>query len=95
MTSGAFARRSRLSPKALRLYDDMGLLRPAWVDPSNGYRYYDESQIEPARLIGLLRTLGMPLATISEVVLLDAPDAITAIGTFWEGVEAQHTGQKK
>jgi len=38
LTIGAFARASRLSPKALRLYDELGLLRPAEVDPASGYR---------------------------------------------------------
>ena len=59
---GAFSRRSRLSLKALRLHDEIGLLRPAVVDRSSGYRYYDESQVGVARLIGLLRRLEMPLA---------------------------------
>ncbi len=40
----------RLSAKALRRYDELGLLRPALVDPVNGYRYYDPAQVEgPAR----------------------------------------------
>jgi len=47
---GVFARRSRLSAKALRLYDEMGLLVPADVDPENGYRRYRESQLATARL---------------------------------------------
>jgi protein phosphatase len=38
LTIGAFARASRLSPKALRLYDELDLLRPARVDPDTGYR---------------------------------------------------------
>lgn len=38
MTIGQFARRTRLSYKALRLYDAMGLLQPAFVDADNGYR---------------------------------------------------------
>jgi PPM family protein phosphatase len=38
LTIGAFARASRLSPKALRLYDSLGLLRPAHVDEVSGYR---------------------------------------------------------
>ena len=46
--------------KALRLYDAMGLLTPALVDDSSGYRFYTESQIERAKLIGLLRQLEMP-----------------------------------
>jgi MerR family regulatory protein len=59
---GAFSRRSRLSPKALRLYDRIGLLTPASVDEANGYRRYREAQLATARLIALLRRLDMPLA---------------------------------
>ncbi|MBF2020133.1 MAG: MerR family DNA-binding transcriptional regulator [Hydrococcus sp. C42_A2020_068] len=37
---GDFAQLSRISPKTLRLYDRMGLLKPAEVDSDTGYRYY-------------------------------------------------------
>ena len=94
LTSGAFARRSRLSPKALRLYHDMGLLRPAKVDPTNGYRYYGDGQVEQARLIGLLRSLEMPLAEIAGVITLDAPEAIEAIGEHWRRVDSDHKAKR-
>ncbi len=61
LTIGVFARRSRLSMKALRLYDRLGLLRPADVDPESGYRRYRESQLVTARLVVMLRRLDMPL----------------------------------
>lgn len=51
LTIGAFAAASRLSPKALRLYDELDLLRPARVDPDTGYRYYALAQLERARLV--------------------------------------------
>ena len=38
MTIGEFAREAGLTPKALRLYDEMGLIVPADVDPVSGYR---------------------------------------------------------
>jgi DNA-binding transcriptional MerR regulator len=38
LSIGEFARLSRLSAKALRRYDQLGLLKPAWVDPDSGYR---------------------------------------------------------
>lgn len=38
LTIGAFAKASGLSPKALRLYDELGLLRPARVDPETAVR---------------------------------------------------------
>ena len=64
MTSGAFAQASGLSRKALRLYDELGLLHPARVDPETLYRFYDPGQLEQARLVAWLRRLGMPLAVI-------------------------------
>jgi DNA-binding transcriptional MerR regulator len=67
LTIGEFARASRLSPKALRLYDELGLLRPARVDPASGYRFYAPAQLERARLVAWLRRLGMPLARIRVV----------------------------
>ena len=48
LTIGVFARRSWLSPKALRLYERQGLLLPAAVDEHNGYRWYREEQLETA-----------------------------------------------
>ena len=56
LTIGAFAKRSRLSPRALRIYDELGLLPPVVVDPQTGYRYYQPEQVEKARLIGLMVT---------------------------------------
>jgi DNA-binding transcriptional MerR regulator len=55
MSIGDFTRRSRLSPKALRLYDGLGLLSPSRVDELSGYRYYEGAQLGQARLIAALR----------------------------------------
>jgi DNA-binding transcriptional MerR regulator len=68
LTIGAFARRARLSPRALRLYDRLGVLSPAAVDEHNGYRRYRESQLAAARLIVALRRLDMPLARVASVL---------------------------
>jgi hypothetical protein len=46
---GEFARRSRLSLKALRLYGERGVLVPSRVDQASGYRYYDTAQLDDAR----------------------------------------------
>ena len=71
MSIGEFARRSLLSPKALRVYDGLGLLSPARVDELSGYRYYEEAQLEQARLIATLRQVGVPLGTVKELLALD------------------------
>ncbi|MFE4666644.1 MerR family transcriptional regulator [Streptomyces sp. NPDC056716] len=89
LTIGAFARASRLSPKALRLYDELALLRPARVDPDNGYRYYAPGQLEQARLVAWLRRLGMPLARIREVCTLPPATAAGEIRAYWARVEAE------
>jgi DNA-binding transcriptional MerR regulator len=95
LTIGVFARRSRLSPKALRLYERLGLLVPAHVEEENGYRRYRESQLETARLIALLRRLDMPLASVAEIV--DAPEARRAdlVGAYWESVERRLASQRE
>jgi DNA-binding transcriptional MerR regulator len=70
---GQFAAASRLSLKALRLYDENGLLPPARVDPESGYRYYRLQQLGQATTIRLLRRAGMPLGEIR--AFLAAPSA--------------------
>jgi DNA-binding transcriptional MerR regulator len=64
LLAGEFGAAARLSPKALRLYAEQGLLLPASVDPATGYRYYAPDQLPRARLIARLRRLGLPLARI-------------------------------
>ncbi len=67
LTIGAFARQSRLSPKALRLYNELGLLTPVEIDLRTGYRRYAPEQLDHARLVAWLCGLGMPLARIAAV----------------------------
>ncbi|MBS2015478.1 MAG: MerR family transcriptional regulator [Deltaproteobacteria bacterium] len=64
---GAFARACRLGIKALRHYDELGLLRPARVDAS-GYRYYARAQARDAIAISLLRSLDVPLPAIKSIL---------------------------
>jgi DNA-binding transcriptional MerR regulator/effector-binding domain-containing protein len=76
---GSFARRCRLSVKALRHYDDLGLLRPARVDVATGYRYYDRRQAPAAIAIALLRSLDVALPAIRELLARDDPDALARV----------------
>ncbi|MEU5639193.1 MerR family transcriptional regulator [Streptomyces milbemycinicus] len=97
LTIGAFAKASRLSPKALRLYDELGLLAPARVDPVTGYRLYAPEQLERARLVAWLRRLGMPLARIGEVCDLcesDADAAAREVRAFWARAEAETAARR-
>ncbi|MET9047433.1 MerR family transcriptional regulator [Streptomyces sp. NPDC004362] len=97
LTIGAFAARSRLSAKALRLYDRLGLLTPAHVDEASGYRYYRADQVERARTVALLRRLDMPLAQVADVVAARESDggrASELLAGYWAGVEERIAGQR-
>ena len=61
---GEFSRMSRLTVKALRHYDETGLLRPGYIDAQSGYRYYSSSQLPEAETIRLLRSLELSLEDI-------------------------------
>jgi DNA-binding transcriptional MerR regulator len=93
MSIGEFARRSRLSAKALRLYDELGLLPPARVDEDSGYRFYEPSQLKQARLIAMLRQLQMPLAQIKAIVALEPAQAAERVRGFWTATDAEHTSR--
>ena len=74
---GRFSRMTRLSIKALRHYDRIGLLQPAEVDPSSGYRYYRLTQTRTAEAIRLLRGVDMSLDDSATVLADDtAPDVV-------------------
>ena len=97
LTIGAFARTARLSIKALRLYDEIGLLPPLCTDPATGYRYYEPAQLERARLVAWLRRLDMPLARIRLVCDLCETDrfaAVAEIREFWLRVEADTAARR-
>lgn len=68
LSIGVFSRMTFVSVKALRHYDEIGLLAPAWVDPDSGYRDYSAAQVPVAQVIRRLRDLGMPLDQITAVV---------------------------
>jgi DNA-binding transcriptional MerR regulator len=87
---GEFARRSRLSLKALRLYDERRVLVPSRVDAASGYRYYKVAQVDEARLVAMLRELQLPLATIKELLACDPAGAAARIAEHWRGAEAAH-----
>jgi DNA-binding transcriptional MerR regulator len=73
LSIGRFGRLAGLSIGALRHYDELDLLRPAWTDPATGYRYYRPEQLPDARLIARLRDLEMPLEDIRLVLAVDDP----------------------
>jgi DNA-binding transcriptional MerR regulator len=75
LTIGDFSRMTHLSIKALRHYHDVGLLEPAEIDRSSGYRFYEADQVPIAQVIRRFRDLGMPVDEVKSV--LNAPDITT------------------
>jgi effector-binding domain-containing protein len=66
---GDFSRLTRVTVKALRYYDGVGLLRPARVDRETGYRYYSADQLPRLHRVLALKDLGFSLEQIA--LLLD------------------------
>lgn len=89
MTIGEFASASGLTQRALRIYDNEGVLRPAQVDETNGYRYYEVSQLRQAELITIARTLNVPLAEIRALLSDEPPEAHERLDRFWDQVNEQ------
>ncbi len=94
MTIGDFARATGLTAKALRLYDEIGLVRPAEVDPYSGYRHYRGDQLGRARLVARLRLVGMPLDRIRVVADLPPVAATAELVSYWRQVEADTSSRR-
>jgi DNA-binding transcriptional MerR regulator len=72
---GDFAKMTHLSIKTLRHYHDVGLLKPAEIDSTTGYRYYARAQVATAQIIRRLRMLDMPVDEVRGVLATPDPSA--------------------
>ena len=96
LSIGEFALASGLTAKALRLYDELELLRPAEVDPNNGYRYYAPEQVEQARFVARLRSAEVPLVRIAAILGASTPEAAAdEVLTYWREVEADRASARE
>ena len=76
---GDFSKLSRISVRMLRHYDEIGLLRPVFVDQFTDYRYYAENQLPIVGRITALKDMGFRLAEISSLLALyDDKEALDA-----------------
>jgi DNA-binding transcriptional MerR regulator len=90
LSIGDFSQLTHLSVKMLRRYHEAGLLQPADVDPSSGYRYYSAAQIPTAQVIRRFRELGMPVREVGEVLGAADPRVRAAlIASHLDRLEAQ------
>lgn len=65
---GEFARHGRISVRMLRHYDSIGLLRPAHVEASSGYRFYEAAQLSDLNRIVALKDLGFTLEQVRSIL---------------------------
>lgn len=65
---GELARLAQVSPRMLRHYDEIGLLRPERVDPATGYRLYSIHQLGRLHRIVALRNIGFGLEQIRKIL---------------------------
>ena len=72
-TIGEFSKLGRISPRMLRYYDAMGLLRPTRIG-ENGYRYYEAAQLETLAEIETLKDYGFALSEIGELLTLSGQE---------------------
>ncbi|MBE6651394.1 MAG: MerR family transcriptional regulator [Ruminococcaceae bacterium] len=68
---GEFSKLTKITIKALRYYDRLGLLKPAFKDDFTRYRYYTEEQIQIAQTIQNLKDIGMPCEKIQQMLKKD------------------------
>lgn len=92
MTIGDLARRLRVSPRALRHYESVGLLRPSHVDARSGYRYYGDAELARGLQIEQLKTAGLALASIVRILDDEVPvvEALIAHRSHLLGTITQH-----
>ena len=67
-TVGEFATLARVSKRLLRYYDEIGLLKPAHIDTTTGYRYYSAEQMARLNRILVLKELGLSLEQIHRLL---------------------------
>jgi DNA-binding transcriptional MerR regulator len=70
---GDFSQLGQVSVRMLRHYDELGLLKPAYVDQWTDYRYYMIEQLPRLHRILALKDLGLPLDQIGHLLDDDVP----------------------
>ena len=74
---GEFSRFALVSTRTLRLYDEIGLLKPAVQDRYTSYRYYSAQQLARLNRIMVLKDMGLTLEQIKQLLDTDiTPDQI-------------------
>jgi DNA-binding transcriptional MerR regulator len=88
---GEFSQISRVSKRLLQYYDEIGLLKPAHIDPHTGYRYYSARQLSHLNRILALKDLGLSLDSIAGMMQADVSDAEIRGMLLLKKAEVEHT----
>ena len=70
---GDFSKLCQVSVKALRFYDEVGLLKPTYIDRDTGYRYYSATLLSRLSRILAFKELGLSLSEINHLLGGDLP----------------------
>ena len=93
---GDFSRLSRISVKALRYYDEIGLLKPVKVDQFTGYRYYSADQLPRLNYIVALKNMGLSLEEVATLINNDlTPSQMRDIFILKKGELQQRVNEEK
>ncbi len=72
---GEISKKCNISPKAIRLYETKGLLKPVYINKETGYRFYDEASIATINKIVFMKSLGLTLEDIRKLNNSSANDS--------------------
>lgn len=76
---GDFSKLAKTTTKTLRFYDEVGLLKPSFIDNTNGYRYYEAKQLLDLNRIIALRQIGLSIDKIKKALVSNTNIEITEI----------------
>jgi effector-binding domain-containing protein len=93
LTIGEMARLFHMNIRTLRYYDELGILKPEYVNQDTNYRYYSTNQFERLNTIKYLRALDVPLERISN--FFEQKDVDTILSIFMEQHESVLKKQKE
>lgn len=75
LSIGEFSKCCEVSPKTLRYYAEIGLIKPDEINPENGYRYYSIRQLQKMLLINRLKSYQFSLEEIKAILELETDNS--------------------
>ncbi|MDF7626728.1 MerR family transcriptional regulator [Lactobacillaceae bacterium L1_55_11] len=79
---------SGVTTRTIRFYDQIGLLKPAKIN-SNGYQFYDQSNIDTLEQILYFKNLGLSLDQIKVIISDPGYDVVAALASQQQAVEKE------